>query len=346
MTAADARLCELVALHFDPRWGAPWWLERARTLEFDPRSEVRSLADLARLGPMPLAELAHRPVHDFIPRRFHDQLVEFVTAETGGTTGPPRRTAFRRDEFEAAFVTPFVHAARRTAFPAGENWLFVGPSGPHAIGKAARACAVALGSIDPFSVDFDPRWARRLPADSLARRRYLAHVVEQARQVIATQEIGVIFATPPVLEALGASVERERRERVTGIHLGGMAIAADFLARLAREWFPNARVLSGYGNSLAGVCPQLALAGGAPLDYFPHGTRLVLDVVEPGADRRGRVCFHRLDESCFLPNVLERDEAESIAPPAGAAEEGFVGRGVREPRPPENRPELRDAALY
>jgi hypothetical protein len=346
VTAADARLRELVALHFDPRWGAPWWLERARTLGLDPRAEVRSLADLARLGPMPLAELAHRPVQDFIPRRFHDRLAEFVTSETGGTTGPPRRTAFRRDEFEAAFVAPFVHAARRTGFPTGESWLFVGPSGPHAIGKAARACAVALGSIDPFSVDFDPRWARRLPADSLARRRYLAHVVEQARAVLATQDIGVIFATPPVLEALGATMDPKRRERVTGIHLGGMAIAGDLLARLAREWFPNARILSGYGNSLAGVCPQLELAGDAPLDYFPHGTRLVLGVVEPRADGRGRVRFHRLDESCFLPNVLERDEAESIAPPGDAADAGFVGCGVREPRPPESRPELRDPALY
>jgi hypothetical protein len=339
-------LCELLALHFDPRWGAPWWLERAWALGFDPRAEVRTLADLARFGAMPLAELARRPVQEFIPRRFHDRLAEFVTSETGGTTGPPRRTAFRRDEFDAAFVAPFVRAARRTGFPAGESWLFVGPSGPHAIGKAARACAEALGSIDPFAVDFDPRWARRLPPDSLARRRYVAHVVEQAREVIATQEIGVIFATPPILEALGASVERARRERVTGIHLGGMAVAGDFLARLAGEWFPNARVLSGYGNSLAGVCPQLALAGGGPLEYFPHGTRLALDVVESGADGRGQVRFHRLDESCFLPNVLERDEAESVAPPADAAADGFVGPGLREPRPPESRTELRDAALY
>jgi hypothetical protein len=345
MSALDARLREVLELHFDPRWGAPYWLARARELGFDARAEVARIADLPRFGPMPLAELARRPVQDFIPRRFHDQLAEFVTCETGGTTGPAKRTAFRRDEFEAAFVTPFVRAARRTGFPAGESWLFVGPSGPHAIGKAARACAAALGSIDPFSVDFDPRWARRLPPESLARRRYVAHVVEQAQAVLETQEIGVIFATPPILEALGTASEAAR-ERVVGIHLGGMAVAGDFLARLSAEWFPKARVLAGYGNSLAGMCPELEPAGAAPLDYFPHGVRLVLDVAASGPGGRGPVRLHRLDASCFLPNVLERDEAQAALPPTDAAADGFVLPGLRDPRPPEARTDLRDASIY
>ncbi len=48
----------------------------------------------------------------------------------------------------------------------------------------------------------------------------------------------------------------------------------------------------------------------------------------------GRVLFHRLDESCLLVGVLERDEAERVAavsrrtrPSAGAAD------GLRNPAP-------------
>ena len=41
---------------------------------------------------------------------------------------------------------PFVAAAARVHFPRELNWLFIGPSGPHIIGKAARACASAMGS--------------------------------------------------------------------------------------------------------------------------------------------------------------------------------------------------------
>lgn len=345
MSLVEERLERVLATHFDPRWGSPYWLERAAGLGFDPRREVRSVADLACLGPMPLAALATRPLEDFVPRRFHGSLHEFVTAETGGTTGPPRRTAFLREEFEAAFVTPFLRAAELVGFPRGVHWLFLGPSGPHPIGKAARACAVALGSVDPFSVDLDPRWARRLAADSLARRRYLEHVLAQAEAILASQRIGVLFGTPPVLAALGERLANERRASIAGIHLGGMAAGADFWKGLV-ERFPNAAVLGGYGNSLAGMCPQLGFDPGAPPEYFPHGARLVLDVEAAEGSRRGRVRFHRLDESCFLPNVLERDEAEAVVAPAPARHAGFALPGLRDPRPPEASAEAKSPGLY
>jgi hypothetical protein len=344
VNAVEERLAAVLATHFDPRWGSRFWLERAAGLGFDPRRELRRVADLARLGPTPLEELATRPVEHFLPRRFHDVLHECVTSETGGTTGPPRRTLFLHEEFDAAFVTPFLRAAELLGFPRRVHWLFVGPSGPHVIGKAARACAAALQSLDPFSVDFDPRWARKLPADSLARRRYLEHVLEQALAILASQEIGVLFATPPVLSALGERLAAERCAGITGIHLGGMAAPAGFWKELG-ERFPNASVLGGYGNSLAGVCPQVSPDPDALPEYFPCGARLVLEVETEGS-RRGRVRFHRLDLSCFLPNVLERDVAESVAPPTHARAAGFDLPGLRDPRPPEDAAEARSPGLY
>ena len=345
MNAVEERLGRVLAAHFDPRWGSAFWLARAAALGFDPRREIRGVADLARLGPAPLEALALLPLEHFVPRRFHDVLHECVTAETGGTTGPPRRTVFLRDEFEEAFVTPFLRAARLVGFPRRAHWLFLGPSGPHPIGKAARACAAAMGSVDPFSVDFDPRWARRLSPDSLARRRYLEHVLEQAEPILASQRIGVLFATPPVLAALGERLAPERRAEIVGIHLGGVAAAPGFGKELAAK-FPNAIVLGGYGNSLAGMCPQVAIAPNGPPEYFPCGARLVLEVERVEGSRRGRVRFHRLDESGFLPNVLERDEAEPVAPPAHARGAGFVLPGLRDPRPPEATAEAKSPGLY
>jgi hypothetical protein len=202
-----------------------------------------------------------------------------------------------------------------------------------------------MDSIDPFSVDFDPRWARKLPPDSLARRRYLEHVLEQASAILASQRIGVVFATPPVLTALAGRLAPERRAEIVGIHLGGMAAAPGFWKGLA-EGFPNAKVMGGYGNSLAGMCPQLAPDPDEPPEYFPHGARLVLEVEPPEVSGRGRVRFHRLDESCFLPNVLERDEAGLAAPLASAAAAGFTLPGLRDPRPPEAAPEAKSPGLY
>jgi hypothetical protein len=337
-------LKHIVGLHFDPIDGAPFWLEQRDVLGFDPVSEVGAVSDLAHFPPFPREALASRPVTDFVPRRFHDQLDDFVVCETGGTTGLPARTVFRRDEFDAAFVAPFVAAVEATGFPHGGQWLFIGPSGPHPIGKAARLCAAALGAMDPFSVDFDPRWARKLEPASLGRTRYTAHVLAQAEAILASQQITVLFATPPVLAALGARLPEATRLAITGIHLGGMAGDAEFWRRLTTAWFPNAIALSGYGNSLAGMCPQVRLDPARPPEYFPHGVRLHVEV-SGGGDGRGMVRFHRLDESCFLPMMEERDEAEAVLPPENLAVHGFVLPGLRDPRPPAARGELAEG-LY
>lgn len=327
-------LKHIVALHFDSKGGAPFWLEQRDILGFDPLAEVETLPDLDRLPAVPREALASRPVTDFVPRRFHGRLDEFVVCETGGTSGPPARTVFRNDEFHAAFVAPFAAAVEATSFPRGGQWLFIGPSGPHPIGKAARLCAAALGAMDPFSVDFDPRWVRKLDAASLGRKRYTAHVLAQAEAILATQRVTVLFATPPVLAALGERLPEPTRAAIRGVHLGGMAGGAEFWLRLTTAWFPNAVALSGYGNSLAGMCPQVKLDSAQPPEYFPHGRRLHYNVDAPPGER-GAVRFHRLDESCFLPNMVERDEAESVAPPKGLATAGFVLPGLRGPRPPE-----------
>lgn len=333
----EARIARVLDEHFDPRWGSPWWLERASELGFDPRREIRRVADLDRLPPVPREALASQPVERFVPLRHHERRHEWVVSETGGTTGPAARTVFLADEFQEAFVAPFVAAAERMGFPRERSWLYLGPSGPHVIGKAARACARALGSMDPFAVDLDPRWVRRLPPDSLARRRYTDHVVEQAEAILASQDVGVLFATPPLVAALGERLPPETREAIVGIHLGGMAAEPEFWKRVTDPWFPAAVVLGGYGNSLAGVCPQIEPTQATGPEYFPHGDRLVLEVVDPDSSGRGRVRFHRLDPGALLPGMLERDVAARAVGDASAgdasADDGFGLDGVRDPRP-------------
>lgn len=342
--SSNAHLEEILSLHFDPAWGSPYWIEQARHLPFDPRKDIRCADDLLRFPEFPLESLAARPVTDFMPRRYHDQRHHFITAETGGVTGAPKCTAYHRDDFEAAFVAPFVAAARLMGFPRGEDWLFVGPSGPHVIGKAARCCAEALGSIDPFSVDFDPRWVRRLAPGSLGRQRYLDHVLEQALRVLRVQDIGVIFSTPPVLEALGAHMPPALRHRILGIHLGGMAAPEGFWERLA-ENFPNAVALAGYGNSLAGVCPEIAARDHNGPVYVAHGARLLVGVKCAPGESRGRVFFHRLDRAAFLPHVVEGDEAAMVHHRDGAAL-GFQAAGLQDPRPAAQLVATRQEGLY
>jgi thienamycin biosynthesis protein ThnN len=339
-----ARLEHVLRIHFDAERGSPYWLETQRELGIDPLTHIRRVEDLAILGLMNERALAERPIEDFIPRVFH-RSNDYLLAETAGTLGRPKTAVHRADEFEAAFIVPFIKAAQRAGFPEGSHWLFIGPTGPHIIGRAARRCAKALGAADAFTVDFDPRWAKKLPAGSFAAQRYLAHVEEQALAVLEVQNIEVLFVTPAVLSSLTEKIHAVKRTVVRGIHLGGMAASAEFMRRTT-ELFPNAVILSGYGNTLFGMMPQLRYAYDTGFDYFPHGDRLVVNLIPLGADgdepdiaarvdygRRGRVLVHRLDEMQFLPNLLERDTAVRIPPEPGAGAEGFLQDGLRDPQP-------------
>jgi hypothetical protein len=109
-----------------------------------------------------------------------------------------------------------------------------------------------------------------------------------------------------------------------------------------RAAFPKAVHLAGYGNTLFGVVMEVADEPRRALDYFPLADRVRFHVVAEsahwpprplGRGQTGRVLFHRLDESCLLVGVLERDEAERVAPAAAARALGARADGLRNPRP-------------
>jgi len=266
----DDRLRDLLELHFHPEWGSSYWLQRQEQLGWSVRDRVRTPDDLWLLGPMPLADLRRCPVRAFIPQAFHGQWPRFIVGETAGTSGEPCATAYRDDEFQAAFVAPFLRAVKATGFPRGEPWLWVGPSGPHIIGKVVRELARQTGSMDPFSVDFDPRWAKRLADGSTARQRYLEHVTTQALDVLRREEVGILFITPPALAALAARLSDSEREAIHGVHYGGMSLTPETVNDF-RAAFPRAVHLAGYGNTLFGVVMEVADGHRLAMDYFPLG---------------------------------------------------------------------------
>jgi thienamycin biosynthesis protein ThnN len=347
-TDADQRMRELLARHLHPEWGSTYWLQRQAQLGWQVCERVRTLDDLWLLGLTPTADLRRLPIHAFIPKALHKQRSRFIVAETAGTNGEPCGTAYRDDEFQAAFIDPFLCVAEAIGFPKGEPWLWVGPSGPHVIGKVVRELARQTGSMDPFSVDFDPRWAKRLTDGSMGRKRYLDHVVQQALCVLRREEIGVLFITPPALAALALQLDDRQREAIHGIHYGGMSLNPDSVNHF-RAVFPNAVHLAGYGNTLFGVIMEIEDRHRAAMDYYPLGGRVQFHIVEElAADKgaaanwppricrqgeTGRVLFHRLDESCLLVNVMERDQAERIVPSPSAHALGGHADGLRNPRP-------------
>jgi thienamycin biosynthesis protein ThnN len=340
----NRRLLRIIRIHFDKDSGTPYWLDKQKEMGVDVLKSVRCVEDLSILGPMDEEALTTRVVEDFIPRIFK-QRKDYILAETAGTLGKPKFAIHREDEFCSAFVTPFVKAAKRILFPSNCHWLFVGPTGPHIIGRAARACAREMDAGDVFTVDFDPRWAKKLPGGSFAANRYLEHIESQALQVLTVQNIGVLFSTPAVLSSLAEKMDKAKRSAIQGIHLGGMSARVEFMDKIS-ELFPNAIVLSGYGNTLFGMMPQLSYDRQIGFGYFPYGQRLIVRVIPISPDcetidisscveygRRGQLVVHRLDEMQFIANCIERDTAIRLEPNPDAAADGFVLDGLRDPQP-------------
>jgi thienamycin biosynthesis protein ThnN len=355
--SVNNRLRHVLDIHFNPETGCPYWLEKQKSLGLDVRKEICTIDDLYLLGTMDEQALTDRPVEDFIPRVFSD-CKEYVLAETAGTSGPPKTAVHRTDEFHSAFVEPFIIAAEKCNFPMGGHWLFIGPTGPHIIGRAAKACAKAMGGGDIFRVDFDPRWAKALLPGSFAAKRYLHHIERQALAILDVQDIDVIFSTPAVLENLSEKLTHEQRRNISGIHLGGMAPSNEFMQNLS-ESFPEAVILSGYGNTLFGMIPQLHYDAETGFDYFPLGNRLIVQVVQEPEDssqinlkkvaeygQRGRIVMHRLDEFQLILNMVERDTAIRFAPPQDANENGFILDGIRDPMPVVSEAKKFSLGLY
>src|SRR5688500_15241280 len=89
--------------HFGPETGSPFWLRRAKSLDFDPRKDVETHDDL-RLFPNIVNELRDVPVTDLIPRGYGARPDIVGVFESGGTTGVPKRVVCLGDWLER-----FVH---------------------------------------------------------------------------------------------------------------------------------------------------------------------------------------------------------------------------------------------
>ncbi len=332
--ALDAQVREIVGWHFDPETGCPFWLDYASKLDWDPRSEIQTFADLARFGFFEDEWLRGGPVQRWIPKGYAGRPV--YTFETGGSTGVPKSRIsiedFRLDyeAFSATLPDEF--------FPKGADWLSLGPTGPRRLRLAVEHLAQYRGGIC-FMVDLDPRWVIKLLKMNQPRmaEAYKQHVVEQGLTLLRAHEnIRCLFTTPKLLEALCEKVSLKKMG-ITGVFCGGTEMTQQFHRFAVEELLEGAYFAPTYGNTLMGLAvhkPRVAEDNYAVI-YYPPSPRAMIEVVDPdnpdsiveyGAT--GRVRLTTLTREFFMPCFLERDEAER-EPPC----EAYPWDGVRNVRP-------------
>ena len=328
--SADDELRETLEWRFDPQTGSPFWPEIAEGLDFDPRKDIATVADLVRFPDVSERLRAVR-VEDLIPRGSLG--TAFDVFDSGGTTGPPKRIIDATSRLGNADWCADV--LRAHGFPEGGNWLYVGPDGPHAVGRSVRRMAARLGGLF-FAVDMDPRWVKKMIAQGRQDvvEDYVDHLMDQVRSIVETQDVKVLFITPPVLEALCARADLyDRLSRELGAILwAGTAASPETLRMTEEELFPNTVVRGIYGNTLMGIAPQRMRepGDGFPCVFRSYNPTSVVAVVNAETGRpvgyaeRGRVRMHLLFRDMFLPNILERDSAVRVRPGQGDVIDGIA----------------------
>ena len=321
----DAHVRDIVAWHFDPATGCPFWLEFAGKLGWDPRREIQCFRDLSRFPAFEDEWLRGGPVQRWIPKGCAGKPV--YVFETGGTTGIPKtRVAF--EDFRIDYEL-FSRTLPDEFFPPGSNWLMLGPSGPRRLRLAVEHLAQYRGGIS-FCVDLDPRWVIKLikkgSMDQL--EAYKAHVIDQAVSILqAGHDIRCMFTTPKLLEALALRLESLgttiRQAGITGIFSGGTEFTPQWNRFAHEELLDGAYMTPTYGNTLMG------LAASAPtgpennykITYHAPQPRAVIEVVDlEDAEKvveygqTGRVKLTTLTKEFFVPGFLERDEGERERP--------------------------------
>ncbi len=317
-----AYLRTAIAWHFGADTGSRFWLRAAESLDFNPLTDVATHADLRRF-PNLVDELRDAPIEDLIPRGYGTPPPIPRVFESGGTTGAPKRTAQLPDWIEQVARWQ-VEDFTAGGFVPGRGLLCLMPSGPHGVGHFDQVVAERLGSVF-YPIDLDPRWVKKLAARNATAEitRYVEHVLAQATDVLQTQDVVNLHATPPLVEAIArddALVDMVNC-KIRYLLLSGAHVDMDTLD-LLREIFPKTAIAMAFGSTM--VLSQAATrVDGDSFVFDPRSPYVVFGVIDPDTGaavpygERGQVVMNHISKGMFIPNNLERDTAIRVPGPAG-----------------------------
>jgi phenylacetate-coenzyme A ligase PaaK-like adenylate-forming protein len=333
----DVHVREIVAWHFDPDKGSPFWLDKAKTLNFDPRRDVKGFDDLKKFGLFEDDWLRGGPVRRFQPKALWNKPT--YVFETGGTTGIPKSRVVV-DDFRIDYEQ-FSDSLPDKYFPKGANWLMLGPSGPRRLRLAVEHLCQYRGGIC-FCVDLDPRWVIKLIKKGWMEhlKAYQEHVIDQALTVLsAGHDIKCMFTTPKLLDALAGRLEKDgsgiAKTGITGIFCGGTEMTSQWIRFAIEELLgPDVYIAPTYGNTLMGLAASdmPKAEENYKITYYapqPRAAVQVVDFDDPDKvvdyGQSGRVMLTTLTKELFIPRFLERDEGEREKPTAKYPWDGVSG---------------------
>jgi len=332
--------------HFDPVSGAVYWINYAREKGFKP-SDVHGLEDFISIV-TPTGkraeeyerDLAHAPLDSFMPHWLRDQVSSgsehIYPGETGGTTGAYPKRGYYSDRVwsqQLAFGNEDLNIA---GIPEGINWIWAGPTGPHAIGRYALELPRLRGGM-AFPLDLDTRWIKIAMAElggltGDAFTRYMGHIAQQMARLLEKEDIQAIFTTSVILQRLEEVAEKVGFDlsELQGILHGGTALMPPEHQVLREEMLPCVPFTGLYGSSITGADSfqkPLEPEDEFAVVYVPNSPMIHLRIVDPttkedvGFGEEGQVVRYRFTDDFLVPGLEERDLATKVKPYGRYAEQ-------------------------
>jgi phenylacetate-coenzyme A ligase PaaK-like adenylate-forming protein len=322
----DAHVRDIVRWHFSPDTGTPFWLEKAKSFQFNPLKDVQTFDDLRLFGFFEDDWLRGGPVNRWIPRGLADK--PWYVFETGGTTGVPKSRVVA-DDFRIDYEM-FSDSIPEKFFPKNSNWLMLGPSGPRRLRLAVEHLCQYRGGIC-FCIDLDPRWVVKLIKKQWMEhlKAYQEHCIDQAMTILsAGHDIQCMFTTPKLLDALALRLEKEgssiAKAGIKGIFCGGTEMTSQWIRFTIEEYLgSDVYIAPTYGNTLMGLAASdmPTAATNYKIAYYAPQPRAVAQVVDfedydkvVPVGKTGRVLLTTLTKEFFVPRFAERDEGEREPP--------------------------------
>jgi hypothetical protein len=344
--SVEQYLRAVMDLHFHPEHGTPYWLDRVDELDFDPRSDVRSIEDLHRFPPADEAALRDAELRYLTPDYY--DVTDLDVSNSSGTTGRKKSMPYGRPVTADMAAWYAWHVAQRS--PTDGDWLVIGPYGLYErhLVSAANECGQAChfvgiepkylkeqaGALQQLTsgVGGFVRGLPRLPAALKGLVRFDA-TLAAAEDLVASQPVRHIASGVGIPQRLHSMLEARGPtdpEDVETLLLSGGHVPEERRELLA-ELYPNASIVPMYATSFTGAC--IDHPDTDHVAYYPMAPSAFLTVADEDgelvdAGERGRTVINRVGADFLWPMQIERETARREPP-----REPFGWGGIADIRP-------------
>lgn len=329
----ETYLQSVMELHFHPDHGTPYWLDRESELDFDPREDIRSVADLAKFPSADEDALRSPPgLRRLMPRALDATDVDI--SNSSGTTSTKKSMPYGRAVSADMAEWYAWHVGQRSA--TDEDWFAIGPYGLYERHMVAAANATGQAchfvGIEPKLLKKQARVVQQMTAGVGGLLRSLPKLgtglkglarfeatMRAAEDIVSTQSFAHMASGVGIPQRLHSTLEETGPtdpEDIQTLLLSGGHVPEEEREELA-SLYPNASVVPMYATSFTGAC--IDHPDTDHVAYYPMAPSAFLDVVDEDDERveegeRGRTAIHRVGSDFLWPMQVERETARREPP--------------------------------